>query len=58
MRIPYQHTENVKLNQYLKPPEARQIDARQVALLIIPDTTGKAAWEQLAYSDILKSRYQ
>jgi len=58
MQIPYKHTENIKLNQYLKSPEARQIDARRIALLIIPATTGKSAWEQLAYSDILKSRYQ
>jgi leucyl aminopeptidase len=58
MQIPYKHTENIKLNQYLKSPEARQIDARRVALLITPETIGKATWEQLAYSDILKSRYQ
>jgi len=58
MRIPYKHTENIKLNQHLKSPEARQIDARRVALLILPEKPGKTAWEQLAYSDILKSRYQ
>ncbi|MDX2457868.1 MAG: leucyl aminopeptidase family protein [Gammaproteobacteria bacterium] len=58
MQIPYNHTENIKLNQYLTHPEARQIDARRVALLIMPEKPGKAAWELLAYSDILKSRYQ
>jgi leucyl aminopeptidase len=58
MQIPYKHTENIKLNQYLKPPESRQIDARRVVLLLIPEKPGKATWEQLSYSDILKSRYQ
>ena len=58
MQIPYKHTENIKLNQYLKLPETSRIDAQRVVLLIMPEKPGKAAWEQLAYSDVLKPRYQ
>jgi len=58
MQIPYKHTENIKLNQHLKTPETSRIDAQRVVLLIVPEKPGKAAWEQLAYSDILKPRYQ
>jgi leucyl aminopeptidase len=58
MHIPYGHTENIKLNQYLKNPEAKQIDSQRLVLLIIPSKPGKAVWEQLAYADILKARYQ
>jgi leucyl aminopeptidase len=58
MHIPYKHSENIKLNQYLKNPQPQQIDARQVALIIVPEKPGKAAWDMLAYADVLKPRYQ
>jgi leucyl aminopeptidase len=58
MRIPYNHTENIKLNQHLNDPEARHVDAHRVAVLLIPENPGKAVWERLVYSDILKPRYQ
>jgi leucyl aminopeptidase len=58
MHIPYDHTENIKLKQYLKTAETSQVDTRRVVLLIIPEKPGKATWEQLPYSDILKARYQ
>jgi len=58
MHIPYKHSENIKLNQYLKNPQAQQIDAREVALIIVPEKPGKTVWGQLAYAGVLKQRYQ
>ena len=58
MHIPYKHSENIKLNQHLKNPQTQQIDARQVALILVPEKPGKTVWEQLAYADVLKPRYQ
>ena len=58
MRIPYNHTENINLNQQLKDPEARHVDAHRVAVLLIPENPGKAVWDRLVYSDILKPRYK
>ncbi len=58
MHIPYKHSENIKLNQYLKPPTIAQIDARQVSLIIAPEKPGKALWDTLAYAEVLKPRYQ
>jgi len=58
MRIPHDHSEKVKLNQHIRHPESGQLDGARVALIMIPKQPGKAAWEQLAYADILKSRYQ
>jgi leucyl aminopeptidase len=58
MHIPYKHSENIKLNQYVKNPQPQQIDARQVTLIIVPEKPGKAAWDMLAYADVLKPRYQ
>ena len=57
MQIPYGHTENIQLNQHLNDPTAKQLDARRVVLLIIPEKPGKAVWEQLACGDILKPRF-
>jgi len=58
MHIPYQHSENIKLNQHVKDPTATQIDARQVVLILVPEKPGKAVWDRLAYADVLKPRYQ
>jgi leucyl aminopeptidase len=58
MRIPYNHTENIKLIQHVNNPTVKQLDAQRVILVIIPENPGKAVWEQLVYSDILKPRYQ
>jgi hypothetical protein len=49
MHIPYKHSENIKLNQYLKNPQAQQIDARQVALIIVPEKPDQTVWKQLVY---------
>ena len=57
MRIPYRHSEKIKLNQHLKAPLKNQIDAARVILLLLPEKPGKAVWTQLAYGDLLKSRY-
>ena len=57
MRIPYRHTEKIKLNQHIKAPLASQIDAARVVLILLPEKPGKAQWAQLAHGDILKSRY-
>jgi len=58
MRIPYRHTEKIKLNQYLKAPLESRIDSARVVLILLPERPGKAQWAQLAHGDILKSRYQ
>ena len=57
MRIPYRHSENIKLNQHLKAPLKNQIDAARVVLMLLPEKPGKAVWTQLAYGDLLKNRY-
>jgi len=58
MHIPYQHSENIKLNQHVKDPTVAQIDARQVLLILVPEKPGKAVWDRLAYANVLKPRYQ
>ena len=58
MHIPYRHSEKIKLNQHLKAPLKSQIDAARVVLILLPEKPGKAVWTQLAYGDLLNSRYQ
>jgi len=58
MHIPYKHSRNIKINQYLKPPGSAQIDARPVVLILAPEKLGKAVWDKLAHADVLKPRYQ
>ena len=58
MRIPYRHTEKIKLNQHTRLLLKKQVDAARVVLILLPEKPGKAQWTQLAHSGILKSRYQ
>ena len=58
MHIPYKHSENIKLNQHLKPATSAQIEAQQVVVIVTPKKPGKEVWEQLACADVLKPRYR
>jgi leucyl aminopeptidase len=59
MQIPYNHSEKVKLNQHTNRPDSKQMDAVQVALLLVPKPPAKADWEQIpGYAETLKSRYR
>lgn len=58
MRIPYRHTEKIKLNQHIKPLPKSRVDTSRVILILLPEKPGKAVWAQLAQGDLLRSRYQ
>ena len=58
MQIPYDHSEKIKQNQHKTAAGMKQLDASQVALLIVPEHPDEAVWEQVAHADVLKTRYQ
>lgn len=58
MRIPYDHSEKIKLNQHKAAAGVKQLDASRVALLIVPQQPDKGVWEQVAHAGVLKPRYQ
>ena len=58
MRIPYDHSEKIKLNQHKAAAGVKQLDASRVALLIVPQQPDKGVWEQVAHAEVLKPRYQ
>ena len=58
MEIPYRHIEKIKINQHIKDPTRRRVDALRMLLVILPDKPRKAHWKRLAAADILEPRYR
>ena len=58
MQIPYRHSEKIKINQHTKVASVKQLDTQQVVIVLVPDPARKAAWDALAYGEVLRSRYQ
>ncbi len=56
MQIPYEHTEKIKINQHLKSPPRRRYDTSAVIILILPESPGKADWDEIHYGGILQQR--